>query len=48
MHHVFKARFVMTQEWFSAKELQGVAGLPSSASSISRKATNEGWKKRQI
>ncbi|WP_289237713.1 DNA-binding protein, partial [Escherichia coli] len=38
----------MTQEWFSAKELQGVAGLPSSASSISRKATNEGWKKRQI
>ncbi|HAX5101916.1 TPA: DNA-binding protein [Escherichia coli] len=38
----------MSQEWFSAKELQGLAGLPSSASSISRKATNEGWKKRQI
>ncbi|EJU3030160.1 DNA-binding protein [Salmonella enterica] len=38
---------MMTKEWFTAKELQGLGGLPKAANSISRKATLEEWKKRQ-
>jgi len=37
-----------SKEWFSAIELEGVEGLPNAATSISRKARIEGWKKRQI
>ncbi|HHT8363878.1 TPA: transposase domain-containing protein [Salmonella enterica] len=36
------------KEWFSAKELEGVTGLPTSSSAISRKARREGWKCQQI
>ncbi|ENG9756115.1 Mu transposase C-terminal domain-containing protein [Salmonella enterica] len=36
------------KEWFSAKELEGVSGLPTSSSAISRKARREGWKCQQI
>ncbi len=36
----------MTQkEWFLAKELVGLSGMPKSLSSVSRKAANESWKK---
>lgn len=33
--------------WYTADELAGLPGLPKAASSISRKATKEGWEKRQ-
>lgn len=35
------------KEWYLAKELTGLIGLPKTLSSISRKASNEDWKKRQ-
>ena len=36
-----------SQEWFSAKELEGINGLPSLATNITRKALKEGWIKRE-
>ncbi len=35
------------KEWFLAKELVGVSGMPKTLSSVSRKAASENWKKRQ-
>lgn len=35
------------KEWYSAKELEGLPGLPKLATNISRKATIENWRKRQ-
>jgi phage repressor protein C with HTH and peptisase S24 domain len=34
-------------KWFTAEYLKGLPGLPKAASSISRRATKEGWEKRQ-
>lgn len=36
------------REWFSAKELANMEGMPKSISSVSRKASIEGWKKRNM
>lgn len=36
-----------SKRWFTADELKGLPGLPKAASSVSRKATKEGWEKRQ-
>ncbi len=36
------------KEWYLAKELVGLSGMPTSLSSVSRKAANEKWEKRQI
>lgn len=36
------------KEWYSAKELEGLNGLPSRATNITRKAMNEGWQKRDV
>lgn len=36
------------KEWYSAKELEGLTGLPKQATNITRKAMNEGWKKRDV
>ncbi|MFT4464391.1 MAG: DNA-binding protein [Sodalis sp. (in: enterobacteria)] len=39
----------MTEKaWFTAKELAGLGGLPSSPNSVSRKAKTEEWEFRQI
>ncbi len=39
----------MTQkEWYLAKELVGLEGMPKSISSVSRKASLEKWEKRKI
>lgn len=35
-------------DWFSAKKLEGLIGLPKSSSAISRKARLEQWVFRQI
>lgn len=35
------------KEWYSAKELEGLAGLPAQATNITRKAKNENWKMRE-
>lgn len=35
------------KEWFSAKELEGLEGLPAQATNITRKAKNENWKMRE-
>lgn len=35
-------------EWVTAKELAGIAGLPTNPSSIARKAKIEGWEFRQV
>jgi len=37
-----------SKEWFTALELEGLDGLPKAATSISRKARLENWKKRQL
>lgn len=34
------------KEWFSAKDLEGIDGLPNRATNITRKAIKEGWLKR--
>lgn len=34
------------KEWFSAAELVGIQGLPSSPQGINKKARTQGWKKR--
>ncbi|MFT4464393.1 MAG: DNA-binding protein [Sodalis sp. (in: enterobacteria)] len=39
---------VKKYDWFSAKNLVGLQGMPSSPSAISRKAKNEGWECRKI
>lgn len=36
------------KEWYSAKELEGLNGLPNRATNITRKAVNEGWEKRDV
>ncbi|EPT7427228.1 helix-turn-helix domain-containing protein [Vibrio cholerae] len=36
------------KEWYLAKELAGLEGMPKSISSVSRKASMEKWEKRQI
>lgn len=36
------------KEWFTAKELVGLPGLPKNATNISRKASIENWQKRQV
>ncbi|TCJ95924.1 Mu DNA-binding protein [Volucribacter psittacicida] len=38
----------MKNEWFSAFELEGLGKLPNKATNVTRKATKENWKKRQI
>jgi transcriptional activator-regulatory protein len=35
------------KEWYSAKELEGLDGLPAQATNITRKAKNENWKIRE-
>ncbi|HDR1365491.1 S24 family peptidase [Pasteurella multocida] len=35
------------KEWYSAKELEGLEGLPSLATNITRKAKNENWASRE-
>lgn len=35
-------------EWFTAFELEGIGDLPKKATNITRRATKENWKKRQI
>ncbi|ANI30735.1 DNA-binding protein [Yersinia entomophaga] len=37
----------MKKEWFAAKELTGIAGLPSSPQGINLMAKREGWKQRR-
>ncbi|MGX2951272.1 helix-turn-helix domain-containing protein [Ursidibacter sp. B-7004-1] len=36
------------KEWYSAKELEGLNSLPKQATNITRKATKEGWEKRDV
>lgn len=36
------------KEWFLAKEIAGLSGVPELPNSVSRLATKEGWQKRQI
>ena len=36
------------QEWFTAFELEGMGDLPNKATNITRRATKENWKKRQV
>lgn len=36
------------KEWYTAKELLGLAGLPKQATNITRKAQREGWEFRQV
>ncbi|MGR6980843.1 transposase domain-containing protein [Testudinibacter sp. P27/CKL/0425] len=36
------------KEWFSSKELAGIADLPKQATNITRKAVKENWEKRQV
>ena len=36
------------QEWFTAFELEGIGNLPSKATNITRRATKENWKKKQV
>lgn len=37
-----------SKEWFLAKDLAGIEGMPKSLSSVSRKASLENWEKRQV
>ncbi len=37
----------MKKEWFSAKELVGVAGLPSSTQGVNLMARRDGWEQRR-
>ncbi len=37
----------MSEQWFSAQELVGIAGMPTAAFSIRRRANREQWKARQ-
>ena len=36
------------KEWFLAKDIAGISGLPSSPNSVTRLATQKGWTKRQV
>ncbi|RRN04655.1 transcriptional regulator [Bibersteinia trehalosi] len=36
------------REWYSAKDLEGLAGLPNRATNITRKAIKEDWLKRDV
>jgi hypothetical protein len=38
---------VMKKEWFAAKDLLGIAGLPSSPQGINLMARREGWESRR-
>lgn len=35
------------REWYSAKELVAIAGLPNSPQGVNKKARTQGWKKRE-
>lgn len=35
------------KEWYSSKDLEGLEGLPTRATNITRKAIKEGWEKRE-
>ena len=37
----------MKKQWYAAKELIGIAGLPSSPQGINQKARREGWEQRR-
>ncbi|PHM37350.1 DNA-binding protein [Xenorhabdus innexi] len=37
----------MKKEWYSAKELMGLAGLPSSPQGVNLMARREGWEQRR-
>lgn len=37
----------MKKEWFTAKELVGVAGLPKTPQAVNQRARNEKWSKRK-
>ncbi|CNE78902.1 DNA-binding protein [Yersinia nurmii] len=37
----------MKKQWFSARELAGIAGLPSSPQGINQMARREGWELRR-
>lgn len=37
----------MSQEWFTAKELAGLSGMPGTHSAVVRRAKRDGWKSRQ-
>lgn len=41
-----KGHIVERQEWFLAKELVGIAGLPNSQQGIHKRARAQSWKKR--
>lgn len=36
------------KEWFLAKEIAGLVGLPKSPSNVTRLGTQKSWKKRQV
>ncbi|WP_439240933.1 Mu transposase C-terminal domain-containing protein [Lonepinella sp. BR2474] len=36
------------KQWYSSKELAGIANLPKQPSNVTRRATKENWKKRQV
>ena len=38
----------ITQEWFTAFELEGMGDLPNKATNITRRATKENWEKWQV
>jgi phage repressor protein C with HTH and peptisase S24 domain len=35
------------KEWFTSEEISQLEGMPNTASNVTRKASKEGWKKRQ-
>ena len=37
----------MSQDWFTAKELAGLSGMPGTHSAVVRRAKRDGWKSRQ-
>lgn len=37
----------MRREWFTAKELVGIAGLPKTPQAVNQRARNENWLKRK-
>lgn len=37
----------MNQDWFTAKELAGLSGMPGTHSAVVRRAKRDGWKSRQ-
>lgn len=37
----------MNKEWYSAKELAGIAGFPSTPQAINQRAKSEGWRRQK-